>query len=119
MMVNNDWVQEVQMWNEERDNMSYSPVLEGSMLDEEVGELLEAYNNDDLVGQADALGDVIVVAVGGLFKLVGGDVNKFNDIMLAITAANNTKSSTKNEVGKITKPSNFVGPEAMIEKILG
>jgi len=38
--------------------------------------------------------------------------------MLAVTAANNTKSSTKNEQGKITKPKDFVGPEATIEKIL-
>ena len=38
--------------------------------------------------------------------------------MLAITAANNTKSDTKNEAGKITKPDDFVGPESIIESIL-
>lgn len=113
------YTEEIMMWNETRDNMNYSCVLEGSMLQEEVEELGTAYRDDDAVGQADALADIIVVAVGGLYKLVGGDVDKFNDIMLAVTAANNTKSDTKNSEGKITKPDDFVGPEALIESILG
>ena len=112
------WVGEVQDWNEVRDNLRYSPSLEYSMLDEELGEYMEAGITDDRVGQADALADILVVATGALYKLCEGDPYKFDDIMLAVTAANNTKSAEKNAEGKITKPDNFVGPESMIEGIL-
>lgn len=118
MYIDNNWVQEVMMWNETRDNMDYSCVREGAMLQEEVEELGAAFVADDIVGQADALADVLVVAVGALYKLCEGDMYKFNDIMLAVTAANNTKSDTKNDMGKITKPDNFVGPETLIKSIL-
>jgi len=88
------------------------------MLDEEVGEFLEAGLADDKVAMADALGDILVVATGALYKLCEGDAEKFEDIMLAITAANNLKSNTKDVNGKITKPENFVGPEDLIGLIL-
>ena len=114
-----NYTEEIMMWNEERDNLRYTSSLEYAMMDEELEEFLEAGVTGDLVGQADALADMIVVATGGLYKLVGGDMKKFNDIMLAVTAANNTKSSTKDASGKITKPESFVGPEAIIATILG
>lgn len=117
-MVNNNWVQEVQSWNEIRDNLHYSPLLEGMMLQEEVEEFGNAFRDNDIVGQADALADILVVATGSLYKLVGGDIQKFEDIMLAVTAANNTKSDKKNEQGKITKPKDFQSPEPMIRRIL-
>ena len=113
-----DFVTEVSEWNITRENLRYSPSLEYSMLDEELNEYMEAGITDDTVGQADARGDIAVVAIGGLIKLCDGDVGKVQDILLTITAANNTKSSTKNDAGKITKPENFVGPEGMIEDIL-
>ena len=112
------WVQEIQDWNADRDNLRYTSSLEYAMLDEEINEYMEAGITGDVVGQADALADIIVVAVGGLYKLCDGDDYKFDDIMLAVTAANNTKSSTKDENGKIVKPYNFTGPESMIEDIL-
>jgi len=113
-----NWINEVQDWNETRDNLMYSPSLEYSMLDEELGEYMEAGTVGNRVGQADALGDLLVVVTGALYKLCGGDKEKFDDIMLAITAANNLKSATKNAAGKITKPANFVGPEELIGLIL-
>jgi predicted HAD superfamily Cof-like phosphohydrolase len=116
--MENTVLDEIMMWNEERDNLDYSCVREGCMLQEEVEELGQAYRQGDIVGEADAYADIIVVATGALFKLCGGDREKFYDIMLAVTAANNTKSSTKNEYGKITKPNNFVGPEPMIKRVL-
>jgi hypothetical protein len=36
----------------------------------------------------------------------------------AVIAANETKSATRNSAGKITKPANFVGPEAQLQLIL-
>lgn len=113
-----DFVNEVADWNINRDNLRYSPSLEYSLLDEEVNEYMEAGITGDLVGQADALADIAVVALGGLTKLCNGNVLAVQDILLAVTAANNTKSSTKDSNGKITKPANFVGPERMIKDIL-
>lgn len=117
-MYQSDFVNEVCIWNEVRDNLRYSPSLEYSMLDEELGEYMEAGITGDEVGQADALADIAVVALGGLYKLTGGDLDALHSILTAVTAANNTKSSTKNKEGKITKPDNFVGPEVMIGRIL-
>ena len=114
----NKWIQEVQEWNETRDNLDYNCIREVGMLKEELVELEDAWTDEDIVAQADALADLLVVATGGLYKLTGGDMYKFNDIMVAVTAANNTKSDTKDANGKITKPKNFVGPESMIKAIL-
>lgn len=69
------------------------------------------------VNRADALGDIIFVAVGSLYKLVG-DADKVEDILNAIIAANNTKSKEKNADGKITKPKDFVGPEGIIRRVI-
>jgi len=113
----NNWSEEVMMWNEERDNLRYSPSLEYSMLDEELNEYMEAGLIGDKVAQADALGDILVVAVGSLYKLVEGDKQKFEDIMLAITSANNLKPTEKVD-GKIIKGDKYIAPEPMIEDIL-
>ena len=118
MMRDLTWVQEVQDWNETRDNLRYTSSLEYAMLDEELNEYMEAALTGDKVGSADALADILVVAVGGLYKLCDGDKYKFDDIMLAVTTANNTKSDTKDANGKITKPENFTGPEETIGSIL-
>ena len=113
-----DFIEEVANWNEVRSNTGYVSSLEYAMLDEELEEFMEAGISGDKVGQADALADILVVAAGGLYKLCGGSVGKVQDILLAVTAANNTKSSQKNEYGKITKPDDFVGPEDMIRDLL-
>ena len=113
-----DFVDEVCMWNEERDNLVYLPDLEYNMLAEELLEYKEAVYSNYRVDQADALADIAVVALGGLFKLCNGDLEDVHLILTAVTAANNTKSSTKNAEGKITKPANFVGPEGIIRRIL-
>jgi len=118
MMRETEWVGEVQNWNEVRDNLRYSSRLEYAMLDEELEEYMEAALTGDRVGQADALADILVVATGALFKLCEGNPYKFDDIMLAVTTANNTKADKKNEQGKIVKPVDFIGPESMIESIL-
>jgi len=118
MMRDTVWVEEVQNWNETRDNLNYNKRLEADMLLEELQEYVDAAIEGDIVAEADALADILVVATGALYKLCDGDAYKFDDIMLAVTAANNTKSDTKNSAGKITKPKDFKGPEDMIEVIL-
>jgi len=112
------YTEEIMNWNIDRDNTDYNTSLEYSMLEEELEEYSDAITTTDIVAQADALGDLIAVATGSLLKLCNGDKDKVYGIMLAITAANNTKSSTKNAQGKITKPKDFVGPEDMIERVL-
>lgn len=111
-------LESIMMWNEERKNLTYSCIREGSMIEEELAELGTAYREEDLVGEADALADIIFVAVGSLYKLCQGDKNKFERIMEAVIYANNSKSSSKNEQGKITKPEDFVGPEEVIKEVL-
>ena len=109
-------IEEICNWNEER-GLATEPIdvsLEYEMLKEELIELIVA---DTRVDVADALGDIIFVAVGSLYKLTK-DVDKVKDILLAITAANNQKKQEVNGIGKIIKPDDFVGPESMIEEIL-
>ena len=117
MMRTNEWVEEVQDWNETRDNLRYTSSLEYAMLDEELEEYMEAALIGDKVGQADALADLLVVATGALYKLCEGDKYKFDDVMLAVTAANNLKPEDKVN-GKIIKGDKYIAPEPLIESIL-
>ena len=112
-----DFIEEVGNWNIVRDNLRYSPSLEYSMLDEELNEYMEAGITGDVVGQADALADILVVAAGGLVKLCKGNIDKVQDILLAVTAANNLKPEEKVD-GKIIKGDKYIAPEPMIKEIL-
>jgi len=102
-------------WNESR-GLTQEPIdvsLEYEMIKEELIELLVA---DTRVDVADALADIIFVAVGSLYKLAGTS-DKVKDILMVVQAANDLKKSDT-VGGKITKPEGFVGPEKMIEVIL-
>jgi predicted HAD superfamily Cof-like phosphohydrolase len=105
-------------WNAIRGNTEYYPVLEGGMLDEELDEFLDAYNNNDIVEQADALADIIFVAVGALYKLTGADETKVLDILHAVTEANNLKPKDRVD-GKIIKGADYKEPQPKIAEILG
>ena len=110
-----DVIGNVCSWNLDRDNTEYNKVRAYWMLQEEIDEYMEA---DNEVDEADALADVIFVAIGSLFKLAGGDTQKVHDIMLAVCAANDLKGRLKDENGKVMKSDTFTGPEEMIERIL-
>ena len=45
-MMNSDFINEVCMWNEERDNLKYTSSLEYAMLDEELDEFMDFKRND-------------------------------------------------------------------------
>lgn len=78
---------------------------------------LSSANMDALVEAVDGLGDLIVVALQG-FHVLKANPNKH---LMAIAYANWDKfrdGVTKNENGKITKPANWVGPEATHRKLL-
>ena len=109
-----DVISNVCSWNMDRDNEYYDKYGEYMMLFEELDEYATAQTKVD---QADALADIIFVAIGSLYKLTGS-TQKVHDIMLAVCAANDLKGMLKDENGKIMKPGDFEGPEVMIDKIL-
>ena len=112
-----DFVEEVVYWNVSRDNLVYSPSLEYSMLDEELGEYMEGGITDDRVNQAKELADIAVVSIGALAKMCDGDIEQVQDILLAVTACNNLKPTARKN-GKIIKGDKYMSPEPMIEEIL-
>jgi predicted HAD superfamily Cof-like phosphohydrolase len=91
--------------------------LEISMLQEELDELKEAVKNNDNVGIFDALMDIEFVLRGTCGKF-GLTPEQQVDGYEAVIKANESKSSTKNSAGKVTKPEGFVGPETELQKIL-
>ena len=62
------------------------------------------------VNQLDALCDLIFVAVGSMYKLLG-DKDKVESALYSVIEANERKGMEKNKDGKIIKPSDFEGPE--------
>jgi predicted HAD superfamily Cof-like phosphohydrolase len=115
-MYRNDYITAVVDWNEERELLKYNPRLEYTMLAEELNEYLEAIVEGDEVAQADALGDIIFVAIGSLSKMTGS-LLKTIEILQAIEIANRQKGKDTKS-GKIVKPAKFIGPEKRIKEIL-
>lgn len=82
-------------------------------LAEEIGELHEAADSKDIVGAADALADLVYVALGTAY-LMG---LPFNDIWTAVHRANMAKQPGVTKRGMANdaiKPEGWVGPEAQI-----
>lgn len=107
-------IEDIATWNYVRDNIVFDEELEYDMLWEELKEFADAKTNVD---EVDALADIIFVAIGSLYKKVGS-VEKAEAVMRAVIEANFRKGTKKNEAGKIQKPTNFVGPEAELQKII-
>lgn len=106
-------------WNEVRgntpDTLNYQ--LEIAMLQEELDEFKEAVEKKDEVAMFDALLDLDFVRIGTLGKM---QIDPYTQVdgYEAVLRANESKSSTKNSAGKITKTSDFIGPEAQLRKLL-
>ena len=75
-------------------------------------EFLENFRTNQL----DALGDLVFVAIGSMYKILGDWVG-VEEVMMAIISANNLKKADKDDGGKIKKPEGFVGPEGIIKNI--
>ena len=114
----NELLLRIMDWNEERGNTKYNPKLEYDMLKEELTEYLSGIIEGDIVEQADAIGDLIFVATGSLFKLVHNDPAKVLKIIDIITTANQQKTGEKDANGKVIKPKGFVEPQKQIHKLL-
>lgn len=93
--------------------------LRVNLIDEEVTELDMALMRNDLVGVADALGDILYVTYGAA-AVFGIPIN---EVFSAIHRANMSKLDADGkpiyrEDGKILKPNGWVGPEEQIKEIL-
>lgn len=115
-MISTIQLQQTIDWNTVRGNTpdTLDLNLEYKMLQEELDEFVDAETRID---QFDALLDLTFVLVGTLGKL-GITAHQISEGYDAVLAANNKKSREKNEHGKITKPADFVGPEADLARIL-
>ena len=91
--------------------------LEINMLQEELDELKLAIKQGDEVGAFDAMLDLKFVLYGTMGK-ANLSPEQIVDGYEAVMKANNSKSETKNAAGKITKPTDFIGPEPELQKIL-
>ena len=106
-------------WNELRgntpDTLDYQ--LEIDMLQEELNEFKLAVAEGNRVAMFDALLDLDFVRIGTLGKM---QLNAHTQVdgYEAVLKANESKSATKNEAGKITKPEGFVGPEVKLQELL-
>lgn len=108
------------VWNNIRGNTpdTLDFELEIDMLQEELDELVLAVQQNDNVKAFDALLDLKFVLLGSLGKM-GLTAEQIVSGYEAVIVANEQKSATKNADGKITKPKDFIGPEARLLEILG
>lgn len=86
-------------------------------MEEEITELMEAYVANDIVGVADALADLVYVALGTA-HMMG---IPFDDVFKVVHAANMQKVRGMTKRGMVydaCKPEGWVGPEVQIENIL-
>ena len=108
-------------WNTIRGNtpetLDYQ--LEIAMLQEELDEFKQAVEQGDRVAMFDALLDLDFVRIGTLGKMGICPLAQVEGYE-AVLQANESKSSTKNAAGKITKPANWeqYAPEAQLQSIL-
>ena len=107
-------ISRVCIWNYNRDNIGYDEELEYDMLYEELEEYGVA--RDD-VDQLDALCDIVFVAIGSMYKLLGTPA-KVREALDIVCNANDAKGTRKDDNGKIIKPKDFINPELALEKLL-
>jgi len=69
------------------------------------------------VDQFDALLDSLYITIGELHKF-GATPAAMVDGLQAVHNANLAKLGTKDSTGKVTKPDNFIGPEAKLQAII-
>ena len=107
-------IDRVSTWNYVRDNVGYDEDLEYDMLFEELEEYGVARSDVD---QLDALCDIVFVALGSMYKMLGTPA-KVREAMDIVCNANDAKGTKKNDDGKIIKPKDFKGPEELLGFLL-
>lgn len=86
-------------------------------LHEEITELTKAYDNNDIVGVADALADLVYFAMGFAWKMR----IPFDQVWAIVHKANMRKKRGLTHRGMLTdaaKPEGWVGPEEEIKELL-
>ena len=92
-------------------------VARANFMDEEIREFVDAAMGGDMVGVADALADVIYVAVGTALSM-GIPLDKVWDVVHAANMKK-VKGMTKRGIANdAVKPEGWVGPERAIAAIL-
>jgi predicted HAD superfamily Cof-like phosphohydrolase len=86
-------------------------------INEESSELLAAHEANDLVGAADALGDLIYLLIGA-GQMMGLPMDK---VMYEVHTSNMLKvpGASKRHKDDVAKPDGWVGPEQRLAKLLG
>ena len=99
------------------DTLNYQ--LEIDMLQEELDEFKLAVSQGDRVAMFDALLDLDFVRIGTLGKMGISPLIQVEGYE-AVLQANESKSSTKNAAGKITKPADWeqYAPETKLQELL-
>ena len=84
-----------------------------TLIDEEVGELVEAVAADDRVEQLDALVDILVVTMGAIRAGGFDGEGAWKEVMATNFAKidNDTGKVRKREDGKVLKPEGWKAPE--------
>jgi len=94
-----------------------------NQIDEEITELEEAWEDEDLVGQVDALLDLVYFVFGGLYKM-GLSAEQIEHCFGLIHDANMTKAAGKVAKRAVegtvdaVKPTDFVDPKVAIMEYL-
>ena len=92
-------------------------IARGNFMSEEVTEFMDAAMEGDIVGVADALTDVIYVAVGTALSM-GIPLDKVWDVVHAANMKK-VKGTTKRGIANdAVKPDGWIGPEQAIAAIL-
>jgi len=83
-----------------------------TLIKEEMGELIAAYNTDDRVEQLDALIDILVVTIGALHSMGCYPEDAWNEVMRTnfVKVDPVTGKVTRREDGKILKPEGWQPP---------
>jgi predicted HAD superfamily Cof-like phosphohydrolase len=99
--------QSVDNWNEDQFK------LYTKLINEEVGELETAINNNDRVEMLDALIDILVVTAGAVHSMGADGAGAWKEVMRTNFAKIDKKTGKvrKREDGKVLKPTNWSPPE--------
>lgn len=87
-------IERVIQWNKARFDRKFNTDITYKLLNEEVLEFFIAAHDKDRVEMIDALGDILFVAIGALWKF-GFCADEIDQVLLAICDSNDTKPSNK------------------------
>ena len=90
----------------------YQYDLYRNLISEEVGELIEAVQNDDRVEQLDALIDILVVTIGAIHSMGADAEGAWKEVLQTNLAKIDSKTGKviKRNDGKVLKPKGWQAP---------